>query len=109
MSAITCKNIVERERIAGAKACLAILQNLEETVKPEPWSAEQEPWNAKCVAAIAAFLEAAGPLSPRAVGAMSLLAEFVVGETQDGSTYFKDRWKPRVTMTTTRRGRQALA
>ena len=109
MSATTGKDVSVRERIAGAKSCLAILRELEKTVCPEPWSPEQDVWDAKRVEAITAFLEAAGPLTPRAAGAMSLLAEFVVGETQDGSTYFKDRWKPKLTTTTARRGQQARA
>ncbi|MBI5922027.1 MAG: hypothetical protein HY847_10340 [Betaproteobacteria bacterium] len=96
-----------QDGILGAKACLAVLRNLEKTVTPVPWSAEQEVWNAKRDDAIAAFLDAAGPLPPRATGAMSLLAEFVIAETQDGMNYFKDTWKPRVTVTKMPRGCRA--
>lgn len=93
----------ERERIAGAKACLALLRNLEKTVHPDPYSTVQDVWDAKRKEAITAFVEAAGPLSPRAVGVLSLLAEFVVSEEQDGSTYFKEVWRPNVTLANTRR------
>lgn len=104
MSSETITNdALVQERIAGAKACLAILRNLEKTLCPEPWTAEQDAWDALRNEAIAAFIEAAGPLSPRAAGVLSLLAEFVVSEEQDGTTYFKEEWRPNVTLANTRR------
>ena len=89
----------EQERIAGATSCLAIVRHLEQAVVPDSSDRTLGAWYAKRDAAIAAFLETAGELSPRAAGVMSVLAELVVSEKQDGSTYFIDQWVPESTMT----------
>ena len=95
MSAATDTKVTqERERIAGAQACFAIIQKLEQMVVPDSSDRSMPAWTAKRQAAIAALLETAGELSPRAAGAMAVLAELVVSEIQDGSTYDLDQWKP---------------
>ena len=84
----------DQARILGAKACLEVLRRLEEDC-PDSF----EGHIATRGAAIAAILATAGDISPRAAGAMSVLAELVASERQDGSIYFIERWEPEATMT----------
>ena len=105
MNAKPNTNAAEREQRAGAKSCLAIVQRLEQITVPDPSDMTERAWLAKRDAAIAALLETAGELLPRAAGAMSLLAELVVSERQDCSTYHLDKWKPHTAMTISARTR----
>jgi len=113
MSANTnTKGAAEQERIAGAASCLAVLLRLKQIVALDASDITEGRQYTKRDAAIAALLETAGELSPRAAGAMSLLAELVASETQDGSQYFWERWNPEALMTVAERDEaraQALA
>ena len=83
----------------GAIACRSVLQMMP-TVD---WGREQtdDEYFAKQHAAIAAILSSAGPLSERAAGAMSVLADFIVCSEQDGSYIdLESKWKPWAAMTT---------
>lgn len=83
----------------GAKACREALRALTTTYWGDSNQTDAEYFDRQA-AAISAILATAGPLSPRAAGAMAVLAEFVVVSEQDGSYLcLESQWKPWAAMT----------
>lgn len=87
------------DRRDGARKALAALRQVPEMLLQENDSTAE--WFARRDAAIAAILAAAGPLPPRAEGALRLLAEFHVTNEQDVSRD-PDECEPEATMTAER-------
>jgi hypothetical protein len=87
----------ESQSIAGARACFEIVQRLEEMLAGDGTQTTDE-YFAKHDAAMAAILAAAGPMSPKAEGALRVLAEIIVGETETASTFCLDKWRPEAVM-----------
>lgn len=73
----------ELERIAGAKSCLDVIVN-RKLFKPVPRHNFEEN-RAKFDSDMATLLAEVGELPPRAIGAISLLAELIAGEIDSGN------------------------
>lgn len=86
------------EFIEGAEACLAAIAGVPAQVAA---NSSQSTWDYFSTrdAAIACLLRCAGPLSPRAAGAMAVLAEFVAGQEQDAGYYSLNDWGSEMAMT----------
>ncbi len=90
---------IEAARIAGAKSCLDVIVN-RKLFKPVPRHNFEEN-RAKFDGDMATLLAAVGELPPRALGAISLLAELIAGEIDCGNfklQYLED-WRAEATMT----------
>ena len=74
------------EFIEGAKACVAAIAGIPALVAADNTQPVAEYFSTRDEA-IAFLLRCAGPLSPRAAGAMAVLAEFVAGQEQDAGYY----------------------
>lgn len=87
------------EFMEGARACLEALRHASQIVAAGNGSGQTtEEYYRKRDAAVASILQAAGPLPPRAAGALATLAEFMVALDQDGSWDDLDEWVPESTM-----------
>lgn len=74
------------EFIEGAKACVAAIAGIPTLVAADNTQSVTDYFSTRD-AAIAFLSRCAGPLSPRAAGAMAVLAEFVAGQEQDAGYY----------------------
>ena len=88
---------IDKSQIDGAKSCLNLIRGnaLFRPVASHTFSEDR----ARRDAAVAALVESIGELSPRAAGAVSLLAELVATEMADGGLEYLDRWQAEATMT----------
>lgn len=86
------------EFIEGAKACVAAIAGIPSLVAADNTQPVSEYFSTRD-AAIAFLLRCAGPLSPRAAGAMAVLAEFVAGQEQDAGYYSLDNLNSEMVMT----------
>lgn len=85
--------------IEGAKACREALRAITATNWGDGSQTDNE-YFARRDAAISTILATAGPLSPRAAGAMAVLAEFIVCIEQEQTTIcLGSKWKPWAAMT----------
>lgn len=82
---------------AGALAITEVMRRLPQALAGDHTESAAD-YFAKRESAIFAILAAAGPMSPRATGALQALAEFVVGGEQDGCTYDLEQWTPEAAM-----------
>lgn len=86
------------EFIEGAKACVAAIAGIPTLVAADDTQSVSDYFSTRD-AAIAFLLRCAGPLSPRAAGAMAVLAEFVAGQEQDAGYYSLDDLNSEMVMT----------
>lgn len=97
-SPIELSNRCTPEFIDGAKACVSAIAGIPSLVAAD---GNQETWDYFSTRdeAIAFLLRCAGPLSPRAAGAMAVLAEFVAGQEQDAGYYSLNNLNSEMAMT----------
>ncbi|MBI4995572.1 MAG: hypothetical protein HZC22_01455 [Rhodocyclales bacterium] len=88
----------EAQSIAGATACMAVAAKLEAMLQPNDTKQTTQEYFDRKDSAIAMLVAAAGPLPPRAAGALMALAEIIVGEIQDCGSYDFTVWRPEAMM-----------
>lgn len=81
----------------GARACLAALRQCEAIGGADGPFGDEDHFEMHD-RAVAAIVQAAGPLAPKAAGALQLLAELFVNERLGGGELDLDRWQPEACM-----------
>jgi hypothetical protein len=84
--------------IAGAADCFAIVQRLDQLLAGDETQTAAE-YFAQQDAALAAFVEVAGPMPARAEGALRALAEILITTTQQGGGLEYGAFRPEAAMT----------